>query len=251
MANNPISYAAIMTLWNVALPGFVIISSVSEIVNVMCLAVPAAVCLLILCCLGAITIVQWDQRSLDFKMWNHCISMCTGRWRQQSFWNYGLFPPTAEVLGFLEYQIRVEGIVLCFWSSIRCIKIGIAICYRGLRFPQRSEVLLVLESDAACTSLSCHTAKKSAVLVLVWRYKPTGDREQDLCRYWLPEHCIKQWCDKPIGADCLCKWCGLWEEWSSDIAVSCTLPKFPYVQYANTRFRIFSDQYHWPESPLM
>ena len=48
MANNPISYAAIMTLRNVALPGFVIISSVSQIVNVMCLAVPAAVCLLIL-----------------------------------------------------------------------------------------------------------------------------------------------------------------------------------------------------------
>ena len=43
MANNPISYAAIMTLSNVALPGFVIISSVSGTVIVMCLVVPAVV----------------------------------------------------------------------------------------------------------------------------------------------------------------------------------------------------------------
>ena len=56
MANNPVSYAAIMTLWNVALPGFVIISSVSGIVNVMCLVVPVAACLLILDILGAIII---------------------------------------------------------------------------------------------------------------------------------------------------------------------------------------------------
>ena len=41
--------------------------------------------------------------------------------------------------------------------------------------------------------------KKSAVLVLVWCYKATGDRAQDLWRYWLPEGCIKQWCDQPYG----------------------------------------------------
>jgi len=34
-------------------------------------------------------------------------------------------------------------------------------------FPQRAEFVLVLESDAACTSLSGHCARKSAVLVLV------------------------------------------------------------------------------------
>jgi len=34
-------------------------------------------------------------------------------------------------------------------------------------FPQRPEVLLMLESDAACNSLSGHCARKSAVLVLV------------------------------------------------------------------------------------
>jgi Na+/alanine symporter len=47
MANNPILCAAIMTVWLVALPGFVIISSVSVIVNVMSFVVPATACLLI------------------------------------------------------------------------------------------------------------------------------------------------------------------------------------------------------------
>ena len=42
-----------MTLWLVALPGFVIISSVSGIVNVMCLVIPAAACLLTFGSLGA------------------------------------------------------------------------------------------------------------------------------------------------------------------------------------------------------
>ena len=41
------------------------------------------------------------------------------------------------------------------------------ICYRGLKFPQRAVVLLVLESDGACTILNGHSARKSAVLVLV------------------------------------------------------------------------------------
>ena len=38
-----------------------IISSVSGIVNVMCLVIPAAVCLLILGSLGTIIIAQWAQ----------------------------------------------------------------------------------------------------------------------------------------------------------------------------------------------
>jgi hypothetical protein len=47
MFNNPILCAAIMTFWLAAFPGFLIISSVSEIVKVMCLVLPAAACLLI------------------------------------------------------------------------------------------------------------------------------------------------------------------------------------------------------------
>jgi len=125
MANNPIWYAAIMTLWNVALPGFVIISNVCGIVNVMW---QQLFVYLFWVFLGTIILAQFAQWCLDYKMWNHSISMYTGRCWQQSFWNYGLFLPTAEVSGFLEYQIHVEGIVLCFLSSIRCIKIWIAIC---------------------------------------------------------------------------------------------------------------------------
>jgi len=58
MVNNPILYTAIGTLFLVALPCFIIVSSVSGIV---CLAVPAAVCILILCFLGAIIIAQCAQ----------------------------------------------------------------------------------------------------------------------------------------------------------------------------------------------
>jgi len=95
------------------------------------------------------------------------------------------------------YQLYVEGIVLYYWSSLRCIKIWIVIYYRGLKFPHRAAVLLVLESDGACTGLNGHCARKSIVLVLVCCYKARGDREQDLWRYWLPEGCIKKWYDQP------------------------------------------------------
>jgi len=91
---------------------------------------------------------------------------------------------SAEVSRFLEYQFHVEGIVLCFWSSLGCLKSWIAIYYRGLTFPQRAEVLFVLGRDAAFNSLSGHSAWKSAFLVLVWFYQATGDREQDLWMYW-------------------------------------------------------------------
>ena len=45
------------------------------------------------------------------------------------------------------------------------------IYYRGLTFPHRASVLLVLESNGACTSLNGHCARKSVVLVLVCCYK--------------------------------------------------------------------------------
>jgi hypothetical protein len=46
------------------------------------------------------------------------------------------------------------------------------IYYRGLKFPHRAVVLLELESDGACTCLNGHSARKSAVLVLVVATKP-------------------------------------------------------------------------------
>jgi hypothetical protein len=45
---------------------------------------------------------------------------------------------------------------------------------------QRAIVFFARDRDAACTSLSGHSAGKIAVLDLVLFYKPTGDREQDL-----------------------------------------------------------------------
>jgi len=61
MVSNRVLYAAIVTLCFVALPGFRIVSSVSGIVNVMCLVIPAAASLLILGSLEAIVIAQWAQ----------------------------------------------------------------------------------------------------------------------------------------------------------------------------------------------
>jgi hypothetical protein len=50
-----------MILWLVALPGFLIISNVSGIINVASLIVPAAPHLLILGSVEAIIIAQWAQ----------------------------------------------------------------------------------------------------------------------------------------------------------------------------------------------
>jgi len=109
------------------------------------------------------------------------------------------------------------------------------ICYRGLSVPQRALLHHALGIDAACTSLSGHCARKSAVLVIVCCYKARGDGEQDLWRYWLPAGYIKQWCDKPTGDGCLSKRCELGEQWNSNIAVSRTLAKHFDIQSENIR----------------
>jgi len=58
MVNNPVLYAAIIILLLFALPAFQIIPSVSGIVNVMCLVVPATACILIFGPLEAF-IIAW------------------------------------------------------------------------------------------------------------------------------------------------------------------------------------------------
>jgi len=80
MVNSRVLYAAIMTLWLVALPGFVTISSVSVIVNVMCLVVPAAPSLLIFGSIDAIIIALWAQCSPDYKIKYRSISILTVRY---------------------------------------------------------------------------------------------------------------------------------------------------------------------------
>ena len=68
MVNNSILYAAIMTL-ACSTSGFITILSVSVIVNVMCLVVPASPSLLILGSVDAIIIAQWAQCNPDYKIW--------------------------------------------------------------------------------------------------------------------------------------------------------------------------------------
>jgi len=203
----------------------------------MSLVVPATACLLVLGPLGAIIIAQWTQWSPDCKIWNHSTSMHNWRYWQQSVWNYGLYCASAEVSGFLVYQLHIKGIVPYYWSSLTCIENWILICYMGLKFPHGAVFLHVLESDGACTGLNGHCASNSAVLVLVCCYKARGDREQDLWRYWLPEGCIKQQYDRASGYGCLNKKYEMGEQCSIDLAVSCILTKHCDIQSENTRFK--------------
>ena len=121
--------------------------------------------------------------------------------------------------------------VLYYWSSPRCIKSWIVVCCRGLKFPHRAVVLLVLERDGACSGLNGRSARTSAVLVLVWCYIVRGEREQDLWRCWLPEGCIKQQCDRASGYGCCSKKCEQGEQWNSDLAVSRTLSKHSDIEW--------------------
>jgi len=87
--------------------------------------------------------------------------------------------------------------------------------------------------------LNGHCARKSAVLVLVWCYIPTGDREQDLWSYWLPVGCIKQLYDKQTYRWWLhARSVGWGEQWSTDIAVSWNLVKPSDIQGENTSFKM-------------
>ena len=61
MVNSPVFYAAIMTLWLLALVGFLNISCVPGIVNVMSLVTTAAPSLLILHSVEAIIIAHWAR----------------------------------------------------------------------------------------------------------------------------------------------------------------------------------------------
>jgi len=59
MINSPVFYAAILTLWLVALPGFLNFSHVPGNVNVMPLVITAAPSILILHSVEAILIAYW------------------------------------------------------------------------------------------------------------------------------------------------------------------------------------------------
>ena len=59
MVNSPLSYAAILSLWLVALPDLINISHVLGNVNVLSVVITAAPSLLILHSVEAILIAQW------------------------------------------------------------------------------------------------------------------------------------------------------------------------------------------------
>jgi len=59
MVNSPLYYAAILTLWHVAIPGFLNFSLVPGTVNDMSVVITAAPSLLILHSVEAILIAQW------------------------------------------------------------------------------------------------------------------------------------------------------------------------------------------------
>jgi hypothetical protein len=96
----------------------------------------AAECLLILGSLEAITIAQWAQWIAGYKMWNRSVSMHTGRYWHQSFQNLGLLSSSAEVSGFLKYELHIKGTLVGFLSSLNCIKFELWFVVRGLNFPR-------------------------------------------------------------------------------------------------------------------
>ena len=105
VVNNPMLYAAIMIPWLIALPSFLIMSSVSGIVHVMTVVVPATSCLLILESVEAILLVQWAQRRPDNKMWKQSISVYTGRF------------PKPDLLDFVAIFLKCWSIRICGISA--------------------------------------------------------------------------------------------------------------------------------------
>ena len=81
----------------------------------------------------------------NYKMWNHSISMHTGRYWHQIFWNWGHFPHLLMYQEFLQNELHFKGIELNIFSSLRCIKSWILIYNRELKFPHRAVVLLPLD----------------------------------------------------------------------------------------------------------
>jgi len=79
------------------------------------------------------------------------------------------------------------------------------ICYTGLRIPQRAVVLLPVDSDAVCTSLNGHSARKMQYFFMYGARKPhvieNNIREGT--------DCTKQWYNKPTCGGCINKNCGL------------------------------------------
>jgi hypothetical protein len=101
-----------MILWLVALPGFLIMSSVYNIVIIMSL-VPATACLLILGSLGAIIIAQWT-REVQISKYEITVPVCIiGGTDNRAFGISGYF------LQLLKYQDF--WCISCILNELYCI----------------------------------------------------------------------------------------------------------------------------------
>jgi len=70
------------------------------------------------------------------------------------------FPQKLKYQDFSIISSKLKGLYCISESAIDVLKIDLRFMI-GDRFPQQAVVLLVLESDAACTILSGHSAKKN------------------------------------------------------------------------------------------
>jgi hypothetical protein len=99
-------YAAILTLWLVALPGFINISHVPGNVNVMSVVIAAALSLLILCSVEAILVAQCLSEVQTAKC-EITVPVCTG-----------VLTPVSRIRGYcphlLKFQLHIKGTVLYF-----------------------------------------------------------------------------------------------------------------------------------------
>jgi len=105
------------------------------------------------------------------------------------------------------------------------------ICYRGLKFPQRAVVFLPLETDAACSNLIAHFARKRAVLLEAQLIGNKVCEGTDFMKAALRSGMTS------LQVLVAYKKCGLGEQWSSDTAVSRAFNKHPDIHSENTRFK--------------
>jgi hypothetical protein len=102
-----------MILWLLVLPGFLIISSVSGIVNVVSRIVPAAPLLLVVGFCGSHynrSMGSVKSRLHDMKSQYHLY------WKvlTPELPELELFSSSAEISGYLEYQLHIKGTILYF-----------------------------------------------------------------------------------------------------------------------------------------
>ena len=191
----------------------------------MSLVITAASSLLILRSVEAILIAQWAQWSAKCEI---TVPVCIVE---------GACTRTSGIRGYCTDLLKCQDFwsVNCILKELYCVseapldvlKVDLWFNVGDFKFPWRAVVLLVLECDGACTGLNVHSARKSAVLVLVCCYKARSDREQELWGYWLPKGCIKQWCDEPSGYGCLSKKCEQGEHEAVTLLYLVTWPSCP------------------------